>query len=153
MCELFAVMMTMSWYVHVHIDFVRLMVPYRTSATNCARIYNLAMGDYTRERQIATTWNGMQMEMEHVWNSFYLHALIHHSIRSQTCLTLPNSDIHHSECYAGALEDRNEAYQSAGRPFWNHICDGCTRVVDRGGVPSTYLHYPRTILIGKRSAH
>jgi len=98
------------------------------------------MGDYTRERQIATAWQGMQMEMEHVWNAFYLHALIQHSIQSQTRLTLPNTDVHHSERYAAALEERNELYRSIGRPFWNHICDACSKIVDREGTPSAYLN-------------
>lgn len=100
------------------------------------------MGDYTRERQNGTMWRGMQMEMEHVWNSFYLHALVGHALRSERRLTLPNNDIHHSERYAAALEMRNEEYSSAGRPFWNHICDGCSKVVDRDGAPGSHLHYP-----------
>lgn len=110
----------------------------RTSATNCARIYNMSMGDYTRSRQLETRSKGLQMDMEHVWNAFFLHALILDAIRSGTWLSLPNDDVQHSERYSPALCIRNEIYKAAGRPFWNHICDTCSKVVVRDGVPGSY---------------
>ncbi|KIM22242.1 hypothetical protein M408DRAFT_28877 [Serendipita vermifera MAFF 305830] len=118
LCEQFAVMMTMAW----------------NSATNCARIFNLSTGDYTRERQKLIGWKAMQMEMEHVWNGFFLHGLMLESFRSQTRLTFPNSDTHHFERYSEALILRNESYRGVARPMWNHVCDLCSKVVIRDGV-------------------
>jgi hypothetical protein len=114
------------------------LISSRTSATNCARIYNMSMGDYTRSRQLETGSKGLQMDMEHVWNAFFLHALILDAIRSGTRLSLPNDDVQHSERYSAALCIRNEVYKAAGRPFWNHICDLCSKVVVRDGVPGLY---------------
>jgi hypothetical protein len=111
----------------------------RTSATNCARVYNLSMGDYSRKRQNKLRWKGMQMEMEHVWNGFFLHALILEAVRSESRLVLPNDEVHHSERFAGALHQRNEAYKGPARPMWNHICNLCSKVVLRDGTPGVHL--------------
>jgi hypothetical protein len=137
LCELFAVMMTMSWYVSVY-KIELLFTSPRTSATNCARVYNLSMGDYSRNRQNQLGWRGMQMEMEHVWNGFFLHALILEAVCSESRLILPNAEVHHLERFSGALHQRNEAYKGPARPMWNHICRLCSKVVLRDGIPGSY---------------
>jgi hypothetical protein len=129
-CEMFANMMVMTWYV-LYIHDVPLLISSRSSATNCARVYNLSIGDYTRKLQTQYRLLNTEMTMDHVWDSFFLHGLILDASRSKDRLTLPNNEIEHQERYSAALQVRNLKYQGPMRDEWNHCCDTCSHTVAR----------------------
>jgi hypothetical protein len=129
-CEMFANMMVMTWYV-LYNHNVSLPISSRSSATNCARVYNLSIGDYTRKLQTRYRLLNTEMTMDHVWDAFFLHGLILDASRSNARLTLPNNEVEHQDRYSAALQVRNLKYQGPMRDGWNHCCDTCSRVVAR----------------------
>jgi hypothetical protein len=127
---MFANMMVMTWYVLRNSNLSLLMSP-RSSATNCARVYNLSIGDYTRKLQTQYRLLNTEMTMDHVWDAFFLHGLILDANRSNDRLTLPNNEVEHQDRYSAALQVRNLKYQGPMRDGWNHCCDTCSRTVAR----------------------
>lgn len=103
----------------------------RSSATNCARVYNLSIGDYTCSRQHTYGLSNTEMTSDHVWDAFFIYGLILEASRSDERLSLPNKDTQHHDRYAAALQLRNNKYQGPSRPGWNHCCNLCARIVNR----------------------
>ncbi|KAG8849067.1 hypothetical protein FRC20_002395 [Serendipita sp. 405] len=114
------------------------------SATNCSRIYNTALGDKDGLRELGLQWkNVMKMDMENVWEAFHIHSLLIDQIslgefHSQNQpLSLPHKDAtQRLDRFVGALQARNIRFSDYHRPHYNHVCDGCSKVVERDGTMS-----------------
>lgn len=117
LCELFANMMMMAW------------VP----ATNCARIYNLALGQRDEQLQNMLGWEAdMHMNMENVWNGFFIHSFL---LDAQSLgldalrhipFTLPHMGANHRSNHLDEmLKNRNDRFSGYLRPHYNHACDDC----------------------------
>ncbi|KAJ7196352.1 hypothetical protein GGX14DRAFT_673105, partial [Mycena pura] len=110
LCELFSVMMSTSW----------------TSATNCARTYNEGLCNQAIAPLLPTTWPvSFDMDVENVWDAFFLHNLILDRRAHSRVLQLLHNAPSQSERLRPALRERNERMVGPGQDAWNHVCDTC----------------------------
>ncbi|KAJ7731648.1 hypothetical protein B0H16DRAFT_1733211 [Mycena metata] len=91
LCELFANMMATAW----------------TSGTNCARIYNTSISKHVLEPLMPTDWLRLQMDVDDVYNSFFLHALLLDHHERDAVLQLQHNAPSQAERLRPALEARN----------------------------------------------
>ncbi|KAJ7511947.1 hypothetical protein B0H11DRAFT_1700190, partial [Mycena galericulata] len=120
LCELFSVMMATSW----------------TSATNCARTYNSGLSNQSIRSALPPTWpTSLELDVEDVWNSFFLYALLlDHQVRGKI-LKLSNTAPSQSERLRPALHERNLRMAGTGQPAWNHACNLCCAIhTDEDGI-------------------
>lgn len=79
LCKLFATMMVTSWYAVIYLSCMQHLSDslLRTSAMNCARIYNCSMHNHIVNPMLPADWpTSLELDVEDVWNGFYIHALI-----------------------------------------------------------------------------
>lgn len=113
LCELFSTMMETSW----------------TSATNCARIYNQGLGTDVIRAQLPADWpTSLELDVEDVWNAFFLHALLQDCQERGIPLELKHNASSHAERLKPALHARNLRMAGTGQEAWNHACDACCYV-------------------------
>jgi hypothetical protein len=90
----FANMMVTAWYVFqpvFDIELILKTVP-RTSGTNCARIYNTSISKTSLESSLPLDWQTtFQMDVDDVWNAFYMYSLCLDYYEWQAILELPHS--------------------------------------------------------------
>jgi hypothetical protein len=72
------------------------------------------------------------MDVDNVWDGFFLHALVLDSQRTGRLLSLPHAETRHTNRYKDALLERNQRYSSYNRPHWSHTCDDCFKLIQRG---------------------
>ncbi|KAJ6485282.1 hypothetical protein DFH09DRAFT_949028, partial [Mycena vulgaris] len=120
LCELFSVMMVTSW----------------TSATNCARTYNAALSNQSIRSSLPATWStSLELDVEDVWNAFFLYSLLLDYQSRDQPLELPHKAPSQSERLRAALHERNVQMAGTGQPAWNHACNLCCGVViDEDGI-------------------
>ncbi|KAJ7037282.1 hypothetical protein C8F04DRAFT_1257200 [Mycena alexandri] len=109
LCELFANMMATAW----------------TSGTNCARIYNTSISKHVLEPLMPTDWLSLQMDVDNVYNSFFLHALLLDHHERDAIFELEHNAPSQAERLRPALEARNIRMAGPGQEEWNHFCDLC----------------------------
>jgi hypothetical protein len=103
-------------------------MPFRTSATNCARLYNLTLSDTVPPGDWAF---GFTLTTEHVWDGFVILALMDdHHHRSQT-LKVPHTGAQ-KDRFTEALKSRNIRFRVQGQPELRHYCKKCLRVYGNG---------------------
>jgi hypothetical protein len=121
--------MLISWQVFIlHNLFLHLNVSYRTSATNCARLYNLSLSDTVPPEDWAF---GFLVTTEHVWDAFVILALLEdHESWSKT-LVVPHIGAQ-KDCFTDALRARNLRFRLHGQPELRHCCKKCLRVYPDG---------------------
>jgi hypothetical protein len=131
-CESFATMMSTAWYVfsvRSHLTKAHLLT--RVSATNCARNYTLSA---KRVPNLPVDWVHLELDVDDVWNAFFLHILLNkHEERSQT-LVLPHKGYTQRNRLLVAIRDENTRMTGTGQEHWNHICDKCCWVYEKDGV-------------------
>ncbi|KAJ7429546.1 hypothetical protein B0H11DRAFT_2405433 [Mycena galericulata] len=93
LCELFANMMATAW----------------TSGTNCARIYNASISKDSFQPFMPTNWLSLQMDVDDVYNSFFLYALLLDHHEHQQVFELEHNASSQAERLRPALEARNTA--------------------------------------------
>lgn len=122
-------MMVTSWYVEYVILIFKLNV-YRTSATNCARIYNEGLVDDEVKALLPADWQfSLQLNVDDVWNGFFLHALIiDHLETGSAGLELIHNIESQPKRLQPALKERNARMAGPGQEAWNHACDRCCYV-------------------------
>lgn len=97
----------------------------RTSATNCAQIYNETIGGRDELGRFDSWAGSFKLKTEHVWDAFIILSLLDwHSSSLQTRLVVPNTGPQ-SERFIPAMRERNEHIVYHGQPEWNHACDKC----------------------------
>ncbi|KAF8054208.1 hypothetical protein FPV67DRAFT_1569119 [Lyophyllum atratum] len=120
LCELFSTMMVTSW----------------TSATNCARIYNCGLSNESVKPSLPAIWpTSLKLDVEDIWNGFYVHALILQHQESSSTLEFAHDASSQAERLRPALQARNKKMAGPGQEAWNHACDLCCWVyTDENGV-------------------
>lgn len=96
----------------------------RTSARNCARVYNET---FTVSHGILPpTWQfRTDINVEDVWNTFFLHALLLDSAENSLVLELPHDAISQATRLDEAIHSRNLSISGTGQEHWNHACELC----------------------------
>ncbi|KAJ7189095.1 hypothetical protein C8R46DRAFT_877355, partial [Mycena filopes] len=112
LCELFANMMSVAW----------------TSGTNCARIYNTSISKHALKPLMPTEWLSLEMDVDDVYNSFFLHALLLDHHERGDIFQLQHNAPSQSERLRPALEARNIRMAGPGQEEWNHFCDLCCHI-------------------------
>ena len=108
---------------------------YRTSATNCSRIYNLGFVNEDIHASLPAVWDHrLDMTVDDVWNGFFIHSLLlDHTAPSQVC---------HLQL---ALRAHNYRMRDTGQENWNHACELCSWVyTGDDGVKRKSLHCGRS---------
>jgi hypothetical protein len=100
----------------------------RTSATNCARLYNLCFKSESDSLEwpfsfLATT--------ELVWDSFVLLSLLEDCQRRLATLILPHTGLQRDR-FTVAIRERNIRFRLYGQPNIRHYCKKCVRFFDDG---------------------
>ncbi|KAJ7211529.1 hypothetical protein C8J57DRAFT_1097682, partial [Mycena rebaudengoi] len=118
LCELFSTMMVTSW----------------TSATNCARTYNCGLSNKAVAPSLPANWpTTFELDVEDVWNAFYLHNLLLDHATLDTTLELTHNASSQSERLRPSLLRRNIRMAGPGQDAWSHACDLCCWVYEEGG--------------------
>jgi CxC6 like cysteine cluster associated with KDZ transposases len=66
------------------------------------------------------------MTGEHVYDAFFLRALIKYHMSAGSPLVMSNSGVSQAERLRPLLIARNAIFQGPGRPDWDHCCDSCS---------------------------
>ena len=131
-CESFATMMSTAWYLfQVHYNLAETHLSSRVSATNCARNYSLST---KRAPNLPTDWAHLELDVDDVWNAFFLHTLLNKHEERREILVLPNRGHTQRERLLVAIRDENARMVGTGQEHWNHVCDKCCWVYEKEGV-------------------
>jgi hypothetical protein len=98
----------------------------RASASNLARVYNLSHTGSESLRDRILWLATFKMTGDHVYDGFFLHALLLHHQVNKTPLELPNRVDNQADRLRPALEARNKLFQGPGRPSSGHVCEVCS---------------------------
>ncbi len=97
----------------------------RTSATNCAHIYNLST-----PRKFVSPWTSqLEIDVDNDWDLFFLYALLQDCRHHDTILKILNGTTH-SDHYLTAIQACNSAMVGPKNPYWNHACNLCCWVTE-----------------------
>jgi hypothetical protein len=120
-----------------------LMTTNRTSATNCARIYNTDATHEHVRKSLPTVWaTRLQLDCRDIWNGFFLNSLLIDCLERSTYLELPHNAPSQEVRFRDALRARNLRMAGTGQDEWNHACDLCCWVeMGEDGVESTLLPF------------
>lgn len=118
---LFRAQMAMAQCVNTSLPVSYVTDQHTTSASadTVARIYNLGL---------AADMSSHAITPEHVWNAFYIHALLEDKSRRNLQLQVPHNCIQSSR-FTAALDERNRLMAGVGQPLWAHACDECEHVI------------------------
>lgn len=72
-----------------------------------------------------TSWPNLDMDVEDVYNSFFLYALLFDHHERGDIFELQHNAPSQAERLRPALEARNFRMAGTGQEEWNHICDLC----------------------------
>jgi hypothetical protein len=127
--ELFVNLMLISWYVYAQCSStVWLRLYYRTSATNCARIYNESLGIHGNININHNLHSQAKfiLRTEQVWDSFVILSLLQDCVQRETLLCVPHTGDQETR-FKAAMEQRNERIVVYGQPEWAHACFRCMK--------------------------
>ena len=93
---------------------------------NCACIYNKGLVDEEIEALLPVTWKlSLQLDIEDVWNGFFLYALILEQQETGVMLELSHPGESQAKQLQPALHVWNVKMASPGQEAWNYACDQC----------------------------
>jgi hypothetical protein len=128
--QLWITLMLVSWYVFafIHQKSVLTFALCRTSATNCARMYNHTLSDTAPPGDWAF---GFMVTTEQVWDGFVLLALLEDCQGRSKLLEVPHTGAQ-KDRFTAALRSRNLRFRTYGQPELRHYCNRCLRVFPDG---------------------
>ncbi|KAL0954922.1 hypothetical protein HGRIS_003855, partial [Hohenbuehelia grisea] len=98
------------------------------SATNCARLYDLALSGRNTENAAEGGWQfGFKLTTGHVWDVFVIKTLMEDRVRHQTLLEVPHTG-KQRERFNSLMEERNTRIVLQGQDEVPHTCNRCTRI-------------------------
>lgn len=98
----------------------------RTSATNCARIYNDGLANNTLTPLLPAAYSkSLVMDVEDVWNALFYHWLLIDCLEHDEILQVEHDAPSQAERLRPALRARNRRMVGPGQDEWNHACDLC----------------------------
>lgn len=125
--------------------FVKSNITYptynRTSATNCARIYNDGLSLKTISPSLPAVYTKtLNLDTEDVWNGVLLYWLLEdYHKQGEKVLELPHNASTQAKRLHSAMAERTKRLAGPGREDWNHACDLCCAIdVDEDGTKCTY---------------
>lgn len=142
--DLWISLMLISWYVNLMSHLHSLLTIYRrTSATNCAQLYNTSLA---KEHEKPTHWSfGFKLTSEHVWDGFLTLSLLEdHQARLET-LVVPHDGLQ-KDRFTVAVRARNARIQLYGQEETRHYCNKCIRTYTNAkgeGMLLTQVHLKR----------
>jgi hypothetical protein len=102
----------------------------RTSATNCARIYNHTLA---RSNVFPSDWAfGSVLTTEHVWDSFVLASLLEDCRCRQQTLVVPHDGLQ-KDRFTSSIRARNQRFRLYSQPELCHHCRKCVRHYTQDG--------------------
>ncbi|KAJ7577697.1 hypothetical protein C8J56DRAFT_1007158 [Mycena floridula] len=116
LCELFSTMMVTSWHFQ------------RTSATNCARIFNCGIVNEEVQQHLPTDWKlSFDLDVDNFWDGFFLYSLLLdcHEQQPKVTLVLNHQAPSQAERVQPALQQRNMRMAGTGQEGWSHACQCC----------------------------
>lgn len=97
----------------------------RTSARNCAQIYNSSFANDKLQHLLPTQWRRLKLDTELVWNSLFLYWLLEDCAENGLVLELDENASSQTLRISKGLKGRNDRFAGTGQPEWNHACDLC----------------------------
>jgi hypothetical protein len=91
---------------------------------NCARIYNQGLQNESTKAALPANWStSLYLDVEDVWNGFFLHALILEHHESNLVFKLDHKAESQAKRLQPALLNRNICMAGPGQEAWSHACD------------------------------
>ena len=118
----------------------------RFSATNCAKLYDVALSD--RAKLETGGWQfGLKLTPNHIWDGFVIKSLLDDCDRNQKQLQVDHGGDQNLRFHA-AMEERNERMILLGQDEVPHYCDRCMRVWEdeHGNLRESFGTYASLIL-------
>ncbi len=104
--------------------WIKMMLLSWTSATNCARIYNLTFSTYNAK---PPGWQfSCEVTSEQVYDGFTILSLLEDCHLQNTALVVPHTG-QSRERFTEAVNARNNRFRLTGQPELLHHCNKCTR--------------------------
>ena len=98
----------------------------RTSATNCARIYNTSFTNESIQGSVPAVWHvSLEMDVDHVWDGFYIYSLLLDHAERDAVLYLDHNAVSQAKRIRPALQARNRRMRGTGQEEWSHACELC----------------------------
>lgn len=102
---------------------------FRTSVTNCARIYNMSFTPDYIKAFLPYDWKpSLSLYYDDVWDSFFIYSLLIDHKAQLSTLQVPNQAWTQVDRLWLALESCNHRMMGPGQPEWNHACETCVHV-------------------------
>ena len=102
------------------------MPPFRFSASNVAKLYDMALaGDYLQ----TSNWPlGTKLTMYHIWDAFIISTLLKDHERQDTVLQVPHTGDQKDQ-FKDVMEECNNRFVLYGQPdAMRHVCNKCMYV-------------------------
>ncbi|KAI0049302.1 hypothetical protein FA95DRAFT_1489519 [Auriscalpium vulgare] len=109
------------------IFFETQMAMLHASAENIARVYNHSLS-LSEKSALHDSRLSDQLDLQTVWDSFFMHALLRDSQKREQALSLPHHGLQ-SQRFNLALAERNYRMAGTGQEMWAHACKGCMKVI------------------------
>jgi CxC5 like cysteine cluster associated with KDZ transposases len=122
--------MLTSWFVPSPFGVTRQAYHnlYRTSATNCARIYDHALvGPHASDIEGGGWQFGIRLTTEHVWDAFVILSLLRDHAARNWCMQAPHIGSQRDR-FVRLMEERNRRIVQEGQAEVSHYCDKCLRL-------------------------
>jgi hypothetical protein len=102
------------------------MFLFRTSASNCARIYNDGIALKSLSSSLPAAYSkSFTLDVEEVWNGLFLYWLLQDAEERIEDLELVHNAPSQAKRLEPALRARNLRIAGTGQEAWNHVCDLC----------------------------
>lgn len=112
-----------------YVTLQRIEFIFRVSATNCAKLYDIALSSRDESRLKF----GAKLTGPHVWMAFVMKSLLDDRARNGGLLQVPHTGEQKIR-FDAAMQEMNDRYVLYGQPEVPHYCDKCMRVyVDEDG--------------------
>ncbi|KAJ7323513.1 hypothetical protein DFH08DRAFT_787851 [Mycena albidolilacea] len=131
--------------------FTNMMVTACTSATNCACIYNTSISKDALRPYLPSDWLSFEMDVDDVFNCFFLNALLLDHHEHQQILELRHDTPSQAERLRLALEARNICMAGPGQEEWNHVCSLCCYMYE--DLDGRWLYLRSTVTDGLTMGH
>ncbi|KAJ7350894.1 hypothetical protein DFH08DRAFT_695269 [Mycena albidolilacea] len=111
--------------------WVMMMLVAWVSATNCSRVYNMALSEQQERDFAAGGWQfGCVLTPDHVWDAFVVLTLLDYNDRKNTYLQVPHTGEQKNR-FKDAMRARNREVVEAGQDEIAHCCNKCMRAWTR----------------------
>ncbi|KAJ7227279.1 hypothetical protein GGX14DRAFT_629178 [Mycena pura] len=110
--------------------WISMMLLAWVSATNCARIYDMALSEKQISNISAGGWQfGTLLTTDHIWDAFIILTLLDLHERNGTRLQVPHTG-DQKDRFTAAMEERNLYVNQHGQDEAGHFCKKCMQTWD-----------------------